>query len=149
MLKRYRVNKKLHKFTHESIKPYGYIIDAKCVKDDGRGNRFGILLKEKSSGWRIGYLIVRDRTIARLEYHDTLETFEPVSGRCVIALAAHAAPRKPKVFLLDRPIVLKKGVWHDVAAITKKAEIKIVENIDVDGEYYYMKDPIRAGRYVR
>jgi len=143
------VNKKLHKLTHKSMKPYGYIIDASCVKDDGKSNRFGILLKEKSSGWRIGYLIVRDKKIARLEYHDTLETFEPVNGRCIIALAAHGEPEKAKVFLLDRPIVLKKGVWHDVAAISKKAEIKIVENIDVDGEYYYLKDPIMVRQYVR
>ena len=143
------MNKKLHKLTHKSMKPYGYIIDAACVKDDGKGNRFGILLKEKSTGWRIGYLIVRDRIISRLEYHDTLETFEPVSGRCVIALAAHGAPEKNKVFLLDRPIVLKKGVWHDVAAISKTAEIKIFENIDVEGEYYYLRDPISVGRYVR
>lgn len=143
------MNKKLHKLTHDSIKPYGYIIDARCVKDDGKGNRFGILLKEKSNGWRIGYLVVRDRSIKRVEYHDTLETFEPVSGSCMIALASHDAPEKLKLFLLDKPVVLKKGIWHDVAAISKKAEIKIVENIDVDGEYYYLKEPVRVGQYVR
>ena len=143
------MNKKPHKLTHNSIKPYGYIIDAACVKDDGNGNRFGILLKEKSNGWRIGYLIVRDRKITRLEYHDTLETFEPVNGSCIIALADNKTPEKAKTFLLDKPIVVKKGIWHDVAAISKKAEIKIVENIDVDGEYYYLKDPIEVRQYVR
>ena len=135
---------KLQKITHKSIKPYGYVIDSRCVKDDGKGNRFGILLKEKSNGWRIGYLIVRDKAITRVEYHDTLETFEPVSGRCVIALAVHNAPGKPRVFLLDKPIVLKKGVWHDLAALSRRAEVKIVENIDVDGECHYLKDPIKV-----
>ncbi len=143
------MKKKLHRLTHASIKPFGYIIDSKCVKDDGRGNRFGILLEERSRGWRIGYLIVRERSIARVEYHDTLETFEPVSGRCIIALATHDAPEKLKVFLLDKPVVLKKGIWHEVAAISKEAEIKIVENIDVDGEYYYIKDALEVRDYVR
>lgn len=144
-----RVKKKLYRLTHASIKPYGYIIDSKCVKDDGKGNSFGILLKERSRGWRIGYLIVRERSIVRVEYHDTLETFEPVSGECIIALAHQSAPERTKVFLLDKPIVLKKGIWHDVAAISKDAEIKIVENIDVDGEYYYLKDSLEVRNYVR
>ena len=138
------MNKKVKKLTHKSIKPYGRIIDSGCVKDDGKGNRFGIFLKEKSSGWRIGYLIVRDRSITRVEYHDTLETFEPVIGKCIIALASSCKPEKPEVFLLDKPIVLNKGIWHDVAAISKRAEIKIVENIDVDGGYYYLKAPIKV-----
>lgn len=130
---------RINTITHRSIRPYGFIIDKRCVKDNGRGNRFGILLKERSKGWRIGYLIVRDRTIPRLEYHDTLETFEPVKGRCIIALAAHGSPERAKVFLLDKPIVLKKGIWHDVAVLSRIAEIKIVENIEVDGEYHYLK----------
>lgn len=136
---------KINKLTHKSMRPYGYIIDSRCVKDDGRGNRFGILLKEKSDGWRIGYLIVRDRMIKRVEYHDTLETFEPVKGRAAIALAAHKDPEDLKLFLLDKPIVLKKGVWHDVLALSKRSEIKIVENIEVDGEYHYLKNIIKIG----
>ncbi len=133
---------KVNRLTHKSMKPYGFIIDARCVRDNGRGNRFGILLKEKSDGWRIGYLIVRDKKIGRIEYHDTLETFEPVSGRSVIALARHKSPESLKLFLLDKPIVLKKGIWHEVAAVSKRCEIKICENIDVHGEYYYLDDAI-------
>jgi len=131
------------KITKRNIKPYGYIIDSACVKDDGRGNRFGVLLNERSSGWRIGYLIVRDKTIRRLEYHDTLETFEPVKGRMAISLATNDSPEKFKLFLLDKPIVLKKGIWHEVASISGRGEIKIVENIDVDGEYHYLDKPVR------
>ena len=61
------IKMKIYKLTHDSIKPFGYIIDRRCVKDNGKGNRFGILLKVKSDGWRIGYLIVRSRSIARVE----------------------------------------------------------------------------------
>lgn len=133
---------KIHRITHRSIKPYGRIIDSRCVKDDGVGNRFGILLKEKSPGWRIGYLIVRDRVIWRVEYHDSLETFEPVCGKTIIALGTFRAPDRLKVFLLDKPICLNKGTWHDVAAVSKRAEIKIVENIEVDGGYHVLKRPV-------
>ena len=128
---------RVRKLTGASIKPYGRIIDSSCVKDDGRGNRFGILLKESSKGWRIGYLILRDKCIKRLERHiDSLETFEPVNGRVVIALAGSESPDSASLFFLDKPIVVNKGVWHDVLAISKKSEIKIFENIEVKTEYY-------------
>ena len=135
---------KIYKLTHANIKPYGYIIGKGCVKDNGKGNKFGILLKVKSDGWRIGCLIVRSRTIARVEYHDSLETFEPVSGRVIIALATYRNPEKLKVFLLDKPIVLKKFIWHDVAAVSKRAELKIFENREVDSGYHYLKNIVKA-----
>ena len=81
------MKRKIYKITHKNIAPYGYIIDKSCIKDSGKGNEFGILLKVKSDGWRIGYLIVRNKSINRVEYHDSLETFEPVKGKAMIALA--------------------------------------------------------------
>ena len=132
---------KINKLTQKTIQPYGYIIDSACVTDSGSGNSFGILLKERSDGWRIGYLIVRDRTMQRLECHqDSLETFEPVKGEAVIVLATHENPNNPKAFLLDKPVVLNKGVWHNVKALSKVAELKIFENIDVKTEYHPLKD---------
>lgn len=128
---------KVRKLTRERIKPYGRIIDRACVKDNGRGNRFGVLLKEPSNGWRIGYLILRDRVIKRLERHtDSLETFEPVKGKAVIALAKKGLPDSAELFFLDKPIVISKGIWHEVLAVSGKCEIKIFENIDVETEYY-------------
>jgi len=128
---------KINKLTHESIKPYGRIIDSSFMKDDGRGDKFDILLKEKSRGWRIGYLILRKRKITKLENHsDSLETFEPVKGRAVIAFAANKKPGDIKLFYLDKNVLVKKGVWHDVAAITKECEIKIFENIAVKTKVY-------------
>jgi len=128
------------RLTHKAIRPFGYIIDARCVRDTGRKNAFGILLKEKAPGWRIGYLIVRQGFIDRLESHpDSLETFEPVKGRAIIALAPAKDPSAIKVFTLDKPVVLKKGVWHDVAAVSKRCEIKIFENSDVRVAYHYPK----------
>jgi len=134
---------KLKKLTHKSIKPYGWIIDEACVKDTGRGNAFGILFKERSAGWRIAYLIVREKAIKRLECHNSLETFEPVRGKMAIILAAPKSPARSKLFLLDKPIVLKKGTWHDVAAISSRADVKIVENIEVGSRYFNLAKPIK------
>lgn len=129
---------RLKRLTYRRIKPYGYIIDSKFMNDDGRGDKFSILLKERSKGWRIGYLILRKRVMEKLESHpDSLETFEPVKGRAVIFLAAGKRPEEIKTFLLDRPLVVKKGVWHDVAALSAKCELKIFENIEVKTVYYY------------
>lgn len=144
MVSRKPIRHKIGKLTHESFKPYGIIIDAKCVEDNGRNNCFGILLKERSKGWRIGYLIVRERVIKRLENHpDSLETFEPVKGRVILAVASRNKPQSPKIFLLDKPVVVKKGVWHDVAAISGRAEIKIFENIEVDTQYISLKHAVK------
>lgn len=128
---------KVKKITSKNIKPYGRLIGSSCVKDPGHGNRFGVLLKERSKGWRIGYLILRDRSIGRLERHtDSLETFEPVKGKAVIALARAGSPDSAELFFLDKPVVVNKGVWHEVLAVSRKCEIKIFENIEVGTEYY-------------
>lgn len=128
---------KVKKLTPAAIRPYGCIIDAACVKDSGHGNNFGILLKERSDGWRIGYLILRDKRIEKLESHpDSLETFEPVKGKIVIALARSRAPHKPELFFLDKPIVVNKGVWHEVLAVSTRCEIKIFENAEVKTRHY-------------
>jgi ureidoglycolate hydrolase len=105
------------------------------MKDDGHGDKFEVLLKQKSKGWRIGYLILRNKKFRSLENHpNSLETFEPVSGSAIIALADNRNPGKFKAFLLDKPVVIKKGVWHNVAAVSGRCEIKIFENIDVKTE---------------
>lgn len=128
---------KINKLTHRSIKPYGRIIGPQFMKDDGRGDKFGVLLKEKSKGWRIGYLILRKKHFRKLERHPaSLETFEPLKGHALIALACPRRPDDYKVFLLDRPVVVNKNVWHEVAAVSARCDIKIFENIDVTTEYY-------------
>jgi ureidoglycolate hydrolase len=129
--------KKILHFTHRNIKPYGYIIDSKCAKEQQDGNGWGILLNSRSTGWRIAYLILRKKKINRLECHpDSLETFEPVKGRAVIAIAASKSPKNFKLFYLSKPIVLKKGVWHGLYTISSQAHIKIFENIKVKCLYH-------------
>jgi len=130
---------KIGKLTHRSIKPYGRIIDPRFIKDDGRGDKFAVLLKEKSRGWRIGYLILRSKKFKYLENHpDSLETFEPVKGRTIIAFAENKNPGKYKTFLLNKPVVVKKGIWHNVVSLSGTCELKIFENIEVKTKYHYL-----------
>ena len=138
-------NIKVRKLSARAMKPYGKIIDKSFVKDDGYGDKFGVLLKEASRGWRIGYLVLRKKAIVRLEKHpDSLETFEPITGKAVIALASNKTPDKMELFFLDKPVVVKKGVWHDLFALSGECEIKIFENIRVKVDYHYLKNIILA-----
>jgi len=132
---------KVKRLTKNNIRPYGRIIDGSFIKDDGAGNKFGVLLREPSKGWRIGYLILRDKFIGSLERHkDSPETFEPMKGRAVIALAKAALPDSAELFYLDKPVVVNKNIWHDVLAISRVCEIKIFENIEVKTERYSLNN---------
>lgn len=134
------MEKNISRLTRANIKPYGYIIDEKYARTQPDGNGWGIPIRSKSTGWRLAYLILRNKTIKRLESHpDTLETFDPVKGRALIALAAPKAPDKFELFHLDRQIVLKKGVWHGLYTVTPETHIKIIENIKVKCVYRKLK----------
>lgn len=135
---------KIRKLTTASIKPYGRLIDSSCAREMPDGNGWGFVVRQRSKGWRIAYLILRSKKFTRLERHDSPETFEPVKGRAVIAVTLGSDPKRknthsrgltPKFFLLDKPIVLKKGVWHALYTRTKESHIKIVENISLKSTY--------------
>jgi len=96
-----------------------------------------VLIESKKVGWRIAYLVVRDRVIDRLERHrGTFESFEPVRGKSLIYLASSKSKQAIHCFYLDRPVILKKGTWHGVVALGREAEIKITENARVKSQYW-------------
>ncbi|MEI8348544.1 MAG: hypothetical protein WCI77_00180 [Candidatus Omnitrophota bacterium] len=103
-------------------------------------NLFRIVCKEYGAvGWRIAYLVVRDRAITRLEQHQcTLESFEPVKGRTLLYVAKKKDPRHIECFYLDKPIVLCKGVWHGVVTLDAESEVKITENATVKSAYWQL-----------
>ena len=47
-----------------------------------------------------------------------------------------------EAFLLDRPVCLNEGVWHDVFALSDTAVVKIAENLDVGSEFYDLPSPL-------
>ena len=62
----------------------------------------------------------------------------------VLLVAEHETPEKYKAFVLDKPVCLKKGVWHQVLSLTPSAEVKITENKDVYSEFYDLPEEIQV-----
>jgi ureidoglycolate hydrolase len=111
------------KINSENFRRFGRIIEyPKDKLPQEPKNFFRIVLKEKEPfGWRIAYLVVREKTLSMLEQHLlTFESFEPVKGRSLIYLARAKDPALIECFYLDRPVILSKGIWHGV--VTKGKE---------------------------
>ncbi len=130
---------KIHRLQSPAFAKYGWRIE---IPGRGRASRtknlFRIVVcEDKPVGWRIAYLVVRDRSIDRLEQHpDTFESFEPLAGRSVLFLARGRTPQRVEAFYLDKPIVLRKGIWHGVVTVSREADIKIMENACVKCVYH-------------
>jgi ureidoglycolate hydrolase len=125
---------KTKKITAENFKRYGWVIEyPHKTSAEKKKNLFRIILKERSkTGWRIAYLVVRDKAITKLEQHpDSLESFEPVSGKSLLYVAAAKEASKIERFCLNKPIILKKGIWHGIVTLSRESEIKITENAKV------------------
>lgn len=123
----------------ENFRRYGRVIGfAEKPRRDGKTNLFRkIIVEKRKTGWRLAYLVLRDKTISRLEQHlDTYESFEPVKGKGKLFLADKKDPAAIACFLLDQPVVLNKGIWHGLVALGRECEIKITENAHVRSIYW-------------
>ncbi len=131
----------IKKITAENFRKYGRIIEYSGKRPKNKNlNLFRIVLKEnKRYGWRIAYLVLRDKKIDRLERHPgSFESFEPVRGSSVIYLA-RKKNSKAELFYLNKPVILKKGIWHGVVTLTPESEIKITENAEVESLFRPIK----------
>jgi ureidoglycolate hydrolase len=129
--------------TSESFAKFGDVLDWQAdFGDEG----FRIITRaEDPTGWRLAVLLVKHHHITRLERHPTSkESFEPVTGVAVLCLAPPEDPTATEAFLLDKPVVLGKGVWHDVFALSEEALIKIAENLAVTGEFHELDAPLEV-----
>lgn len=123
---------KIRSINRTNFKRFGWLIDYPRKTAPKNINLFRIIVKQQRSGWRIAYLVVRDRVLTRLEQHpDSLESFEPVSGRGLLYVSAGKAPNAIKCFLLNKPVILRKGIWHGVVTLSEEFDVKIVENSKV------------------
>jgi ureidoglycolate hydrolase len=125
-----------------SFSKYGQVIEQR-----DKSKVFTVVLSEaEKTGWRIGYLIMGPNPVDSLEAHPaSMETFEPVSGTAVILVAEKDSPSKIEAFLLDAPVCVAKNIWHGVKVLSETAEIKIMENYDVESVHYKLEKPIDAG----
>jgi len=128
-----------------SFAPYGDVLDFTSTKpsDEGAFGRFQIITRsEDPTGWRLALLRFSNRECRRLEQHpSSKESFEPVSGVSLLFLAVPGHPEQVEAFLLDRPVCLNEGVWHDVVALSQSAVVKIAENLNVESEIIELERP--------
>jgi len=118
------------KITKSNFKQYGSVIEWQGPENKKENNQFRIVIHDPDvKGWRIAYLIVREKQTDFLEQHPhSYESFEPVKGKSILFVSLGKKPSKIEAFILDKPVVLVKGLWHGVIAVGREAHIKITEN---------------------
>ena len=132
---------KIESITRENFAPFGTVIEFSPDFD----GIYEILETEDEKPQILAVFRYTNKTIQRIENHPTsMETFEPLSGVTVLLVAEHETPENYKAFVLDKPVCLKKGVWHQVLSLTPSAEVKITENKDVYSEFYDLPEEIQV-----
>lgn len=130
---------RIQKITAQKFRRYGYLIDypKKHLKGTTRNLWRIVATESKGFGWRIAYLIVRDKKIRRLEQHPySMESFEPVKGKSLLYVASRKDPGAIQCFALDRPVILKKNIWHGIVTVSLETEVKLTENAKVKCSYW-------------
>jgi ureidoglycolate hydrolase len=128
----------LESVTMTSFKPFGTVLEFL----PGDTGNFYIADKEPESGWRVAVFRYTNKEIQKIECHPTSkESFEPLHGITVLLVAEHETPEACHAFILDKPVVLKKGIWHQTLALTPEAQVKITENIEVESVFYTYDKP--------
>lgn len=123
----------------DNFRPYGKIIEYPNKEDKGVVRNLWRIVHTESgrTGWRVAYLVLRDKTIGRLECHpNSDETFEPIRGKALLFVARRREWDAVRCFQLDKPIIVRKGVWHGLVTRTAETEIKITENATVTCRYW-------------
>lgn len=133
--------KTLQYVQRETFLPYGEVLEFPA----GIEKTFCIITTEEKEPWRLAVFRYTNKEIQRMECHPTSrESFEPLHGLTVLVVATHENPEEYEAFILDKPVCLKKGIWHQVLALTEEAQVKIVENLEVKSEFYDLEKEIRV-----
>lgn len=128
----------IKEITKESFEKYGWVIEfSECPEDP----RFEVIVTEDENPWRIAMYRVIEKSCDKLESHPTSkESFEPISGTGLLLVAPKESPNQIEVFLLDRPICLEKGIWHQMITISEKTIVKITENLEVHSIFHSIEE---------
>lgn len=133
--------KRLQSIHRESFQKYGSVL----AFTEACQEQFEIVVTEEKEPWRLAVFRYQNKEIRRMECHPTsLESFEPLQGITVLVVAEHSAPEQYEAFILDKPVCLKKGIWHQVLALTDEAQVKIAENLEVHSEFFDFQEPIKV-----
>lgn len=121
--------KSIHK---EEFEKYGKVLEfSEETKDP-----FEIVIAEEKEPWRLAVFRYSNKTVKTMECHPSLESFEPLKGLTVLIVAEHDKPEDYEAFILDKPVCLYKGIWHQVLSLTDEAQVKIAENLVVTSEFF-------------
>ncbi|MCL2412342.1 MAG: ureidoglycolate lyase [Treponema sp.] len=131
----------IENITTENFAPFGYVLE--FTQD--MTEPFHIIVREEKDPWRLALLRFDWHSVERLENHPhSMESFEPLEGISVLFVSENSSPEKIRAFLLDKPVCLFKGVWHEVLALSSQAKVKITENLEVTAEYFNLKKPLQV-----
>ncbi len=134
------MSKLIQNITKNNFSPYGYVLDF----SDNTTDEFEIIVKESESPWRMAVYRPHSRDCDFLENHpDSMESFEPTKGISLLIVAEKNTPNNFSVFLLDKPVCLYKGIWHNVMALSEDVLIRVTENLEVESEYHYFDKKIQ------
>jgi ureidoglycolate hydrolase len=130
---------KVESVSAERFAPFGDVLE---FPEDAAEN-FRIVVREESSSWRLAVFRFTRHVINRIENHpSSRESFVPLKGSAILVAAEHEKPSELTAFFLDKPICLYRGIWHEVLALTPEAQVTITENLDVNSEYFELKEPL-------
>lgn len=133
--------RKLQSIHKETFKKFGSVLE---FSTECKGP-FEIIITEEKEPWRLAVFRYTNKKIKRMECHPaSLESFEPLNGLTVLVVAEHEKPEEYQAFILDKPVCLKKGVWHQVLSLTDEAQVKIAENLEVNSEFYDLEKEIEV-----
>ncbi|MDO5702268.1 MAG: hypothetical protein Q4G47_02815 [Lachnospiraceae bacterium] len=128
--------------TKEAFSPFGRLIEFPA--DDT--TNFFIVADGGEKPWRLAVYRYWNSSIKRIECHpDSMESFEPLCGTTILLVSGHETPEDYHAFLLDRPVILEKGVWHQTLTLTGESTVKITENADVYSVYYDLPEEVSVG----
>jgi ureidoglycolate hydrolase len=131
----------INSITREGFEPFGTVLEFPPDCNEP----FCIIDTEENSPWRVAVFRYSNHEVSRMENHpSSKESFEPLQGITILVVAEKNKPEQYKGFLLDKPVCLKKGIWHQVLALTPEAQVKITENLEVSSEFYDFDKPLRV-----
>lgn len=137
----------LEPITPESFAPFGTVVDW-TAELEASGRPFHVLMRsEEPTGWRLAVARWTMRSVRRIEYHpDSEELYAPLSGATALVVAepGEFSEDRLRAFLLDRPVCLRRGVWHATLSLSAESVRLIAENLDVSGVGVELSEPITA-----
>jgi ureidoglycolate hydrolase len=130
----------------KNLSPSDFASFGEVLEFAGAGSGFQVKVTELSpTGWRIALLRKENKSIGAIQCHpDSRESFEPVRGVAVLIVARPDRPEEMEAFLLDKPVCLNKGVWHNTLALSEFALIKITENAAVSSLSHDLESELKV-----